>query len=169
MRKASFFMVLIVGAGIGMAAAETAVPAAPAASSDSFQAAGTAPCPAMGMGHKGWGMMRGPWEGRHWDGAGPMGPGCANPMFQNCPGFRHGFAGSMHPHAFFLAKKLVHAAFLALLLVNILLTILVGLDMAKRARFNGLWIAIVLIGGLPASAVYALFRIGDGIAEAKRA
>jgi p-aminobenzoyl-glutamate transporter AbgT len=68
----------------------------------------------------------------------------------------------------FIAHKLFKAAFLAMVLVNILLTILIGLDMAKRARFNGLWIAIVLVTGLPGSAVYALFRIGDSIAEVKK-
>ena len=49
----------------------------------------------------------------------------------------------------------------AMLIINILLTILVSLDMAKLNRFNGLWIPILLIAGIPATALYALFRIGD--------
>jgi hypothetical protein len=45
--------------------------------------------------------------------------------------------------------------------VNILLTILVFNDMKTRSSMNGLWIPIVLIGGLIAAIVYALFRKGD--------
>jgi p-aminobenzoyl-glutamate transporter AbgT len=67
-----------------------------------------------------------------------------------------------------MGHRLIHAAILAFLLLNILLTVLVSLDMAKRAKFNGLWIPILLIAGLPGSAVYAIFRLGDIVAEAKR-
>jgi hypothetical protein len=55
--------------------------------------------------------------------------------------------------------------FVALLLlvacVNILLTIIVCLDMAKMSAFNAIWIPITLIIGIPGTMLYALFRIGD--------
>jgi len=50
---------------------------------------------------------------------------------------------------------------LVLLTINILLTIIATLDMAKAKRFNGVWIPVVLIAGLPGAAIYALFRLGD--------
>jgi hypothetical protein len=56
--------------------------------------------------------------------------------------------------------------FLGILLwgiINILLTIIVSLDMTKSGRFNGLWIPLLLIAGIPVSIIYALFRIGDKI------
>ncbi|HMD68898.1 MAG TPA: hypothetical protein VKF42_08470 [Chitinivibrionales bacterium] len=164
MHKASMFLVLVVAAGVGITAAEVNPPLAPAQSRDSMQGPGSKMCPAMAG--KGCCMQQGQWPGRRWDG--PMaGPGF-NPMFQNGPGWRFNGPAGMHPHFMVKAHKLFHAALLAMVLVNILLTILVGLDMAKRSRFNGLWIAIVLVAGLPGSAVYALFRIGDGIAEVKK-
>jgi hypothetical protein len=52
---------------------------------------------------------------------------------------------------------------LGFILINILLTIIVSLDMARGGRFNGLWIPVVLLAGIPASIIYALFRIGDRI------
>jgi hypothetical protein len=60
-------------------------------------------------------------------------------------------AGVMFLFALFLAA------------VNILLTVIVTLDMKKRAAFNGLWIPLLLIAGIPASIIYALFRMGDTI------
>jgi|WetSurMetagenome_2_1015567.scaffolds.fasta_scaffold169278_2 hypothetical protein len=48
-------------------------------------------------------------------------------------------------------------------IINILLTIIVSLDMTKNGRFNGLWIPVLLIAGIPGSIIYALFRIGDKI------
>jgi hypothetical protein len=92
-----------------------------------------------------------------------MGPGCwaaqcadmgkenwprGRPCFMHCP-----------PPPFFFA----HAFLLLLLVVNILLTIIVSLDMARSGRFNGLWIPVLLLAGIPGSAIYALFRIGDKI------
>jgi hypothetical protein len=50
---------------------------------------------------------------------------------------------------------------LVLLTINVLLTIIATLDMIKSKRFNGVWIPVVLIAGLPGAAIYALFRIGD--------
>jgi hypothetical protein len=59
---------------------------------------------------------------------------------------------------------------LALLLINIILTILVSLDMANRHQFNGLWVPVLLLMGLPGTGLYALFRIGDNIlAKAQKA
>jgi hypothetical protein len=43
-------------------------------------------------------------------------------------------------------------------LLHILLTVLVFSDMQKRGSVNGLWIPVVLIGGLFAAMVYALMR-----------
>jgi hypothetical protein len=51
--------------------------------------------------------------------------------------------------------------FLAYATVNVLLTILVSMDMVRLGRFNGLWIPILLIVGIPGTIMYALFRIGD--------
>jgi hypothetical protein len=58
--------------------------------------------------------------------------------------------------------------FLGILLwgiINILLTVIVSLDMTKNGRFNGLWIPVLLIAGIPGSIIYALFRIGDKIPD----
>jgi len=49
------------------------------------------------------------------------------------------------------------------LVVNILLTLLVALDMTKSRRFNGLWIPLILLIGIPGTFMYALFRIGDNL------
>lgn len=54
-----------------------------------------------------------------------------------------------------------------LAVLNLLLTILVILDMTKTKRFNGLWIPLVLIVGIPCTALYALFRIGDNVKPAE--
>jgi hypothetical protein len=43
-------------------------------------------------------------------------------------------------------------------LLHILLTMLVFSDMQKRGSVNGLWVPVVLIGGLFAAMVYALMR-----------
>jgi hypothetical protein len=51
--------------------------------------------------------------------------------------------------------------------INVLLTIIVWMDMARRSRFVGLWIPVLLIAGIPGTALYALFRIGD-IAVARK-
>lgn len=71
----------------------------------------------------------------------------------------------MSPAHHHMLKKGMIACFVGLLLlcaiINILLTILVVLDMIKFGRFNGLWVPLTLIIGVPATALYALFRIGD--------
>ncbi|HUI93541.1 MAG TPA: hypothetical protein VLX68_14945 [Chitinivibrionales bacterium] len=65
-------------------------------------------------------------------------------------------------HGMYLRHVVMGLIFCAVvLIINILLTILVSLDMAKLNRFNGLWIPILLVAGIPATALYALFRIGD--------
>lgn len=163
MRKASMILVFIVGAGLAMASAQPNAPVCAGKAPDSMQAGKMCP----GMVGKGFGIHQGPWAGMRQDGPAACCPGF-NPMFQNGPGWRsHGPFG-MRPHHMFMARKMFKAAILGMVLVNVLLTILVGLDMAKRSRFNGLWIAILLIAGIPGSAVYALFRIGDSIAEVKK-
>lgn len=91
------------------------------------------------------------------------GPGCqemrggsripGGPHFMNqCRMCRH-----FRMHGFF---KLL---FLGMFILNILLTIIVSLDMVRVGRFNGLWIPVVLLAGIPGSIIYALFRIGDKI------
>ena len=98
---------------------------------------------------------------------GMMQPGCSEPEFagmekKNCPmwgsRFMHHHACCMHAVHAFLSVLL-----LGFLLINVLLTIIVSLDMARSGRFNGLWIPVVLLAGIPASMIYALFRIGDRI------
>jgi hypothetical protein len=90
---------------------------------------------------------------------GMMGPGNGAPQFAG-PWMGHqGFMGRhcpMHRHLFLLLLLIGG-------IVNILLTIIVSLDMARNNRFNGLWIPVLLIAGIPGSAIYALFRIGDKI------
>lgn len=49
------------------------------------------------------------------------------------------------------------------LTVNILFTVLVWRDMMRRGQFNGLWIPVLLLVGIPGTALYALFRIGDAV------
>ena len=60
-----------------------------------------------------------------------------------------------------LCCGILFLGFLLWCVVNILLTIIVSLDMARNGRFNGLWIPLLLIAGIPGSIIYALFRIGD--------
>ena len=64
------------------------------------------------------------------------------------------------PPPFFFAHAIL---FLLLVgcIVNLLLTVIVSLDMARNGRFNGLWIPVLLLVGIPGAAIYALFRIGD--------
>jgi hypothetical protein len=70
-----------------------------------------------------------------------------------------------HPmrHPMMLPAFICMFCFFAWLLINILLTILVSLDMARRRQFNGLWIPVLLLMGIPGTGLYALFRIGDNI------
>lgn len=67
-------------------------------------------------------------------------------------------------HHMFRSALLVLTCLFIFLLINILLTILVTLDMARRRQFTGLWIPVLLLMGIPGTALYALFRIGDLIA-----
>jgi hypothetical protein len=91
------------------------------------------------------------------------GPGCAEMRggnrFQGGPYFMNQCQQCRHfpMHGFF---KLL---FLGMFILNILLTIIVSLDMTRDGRFNGLWIPVVLIAGIPGSIIYALFRLGDKI------
>jgi hypothetical protein len=48
-------------------------------------------------------------------------------------------------------------------LINVLLTIIVSLDMARLGKFKGLWVPIILLAGIPGSIIYALLRIADSI------
>jgi hypothetical protein len=49
--------------------------------------------------------------------------------------------------------------FLTCALLHVLLTILVFNDMRKRNEMNGLWIPIILIGGVCTTVIYAIFRM----------
>jgi p-aminobenzoyl-glutamate transporter AbgT len=69
----------------------------------------------------------------------------------------------MHHHHVCCGHAFFKLLLLGFILINILLTIIVSLDMARIGRFNGLWIPVVLLAGIPASMIYALFRIGDRI------
>ena len=60
-----------------------------------------------------------------------------------------------------LAKLFALCAF-ACILINILLTIAVFNDMRARKEMNGLWIALVLIGGVCTALIYALLRNAGG-------
>jgi len=163
MRKLSLVLVFVVGTSMGISATESNASAVPSKASDSAQYSGGKMCGQMAG--KACCMQQGMMTGHEWGGMRGHGFG---PMFQNGMGWRmHGGAG-MHPRLMMMHHRLFHLALLALLCANILLTVLVGLDMTKRAKFNGLWIPILLIAGIPGSAVYALFRIGDSIADAKR-
>jgi hypothetical protein len=164
MNKLGLFLVFLVGATMGIAAAEANVAAPMAKAPDSAQFAGGKMCPQMAA--QGCCAQQGPWAGRGWNGM--MARQGFGPMFQNGQGCRANGACGMRPHFMVMGHRLIHAAILAFLLLNILLTVLVSLDMAKRAKFNGLWIPILLVAGMPGSAVYALFRLGDIVAEAKK-
>ena len=82
--------------------------------------------------------------------------------------------GTMYSHGRMMrhpmwAKAFFGMMFCIMLIINILLTSLVTMDMARNKRFNGLWIPILLVAGIPGTAIYALFRLGDIVAaqEAK--
>jgi hypothetical protein len=77
-----------------------------------------------------------------------------------------------YSHHLHMAKRALMMLCLCMMLmaavINVLLTILVTLDMSKGRHFNGLWIPLVLIAGVPATGLYALFRIGDHLSEEKK-
>jgi hypothetical protein len=81
-------------------------------------------------------------------GPGPMMAGC---MMQPCP-----------PFPIRRMAKACAGMFLLIVLLNILLSILVFNDMRKRNEVNGLWIPVVLIGGILSGIMYAIWRKGDG-------
>jgi hypothetical protein len=92
-----------------------------------------------------------------------------------CPGFGRTYQGMRGPRAMRCCPPLPHflalpfccgILFLGILLwgiINILLTVIISIDMTKNGSFNGLWIPILLIAGIPGSIIYALFRLGDKI------
>jgi hypothetical protein len=178
MRFSMLAPMIVVLVGIGVASAEVKTPGPEMKGQDSAMGAKCAmaqkACPKMA--EKNCGMEKGQMGEREEHENGQWGDreegerefaGCC-PM--NRPDHRWGVRAmaGMHTGPMFMVRKLVHLAFLVLLILNVLLTILVSLDMAKRAKFNGLWIPILLICGIPGTAIYALFRIGDNIADAKR-
>ena len=94
-----------------------------------------------------------------------MGPHCWAPMpGQQCgqwcgPQFprRHHFPAGRVFAGFFVLGLLLYSA------MNILLTIIVTRDMLRNKCFAGLWIPVILIAGIPGTALYALLRIADGV------
>ena len=48
-----------------------------------------------------------------------------------------------------------------LLVIHILLAVWVFMDIRKHGEGHGIFIALALLGGLPASILYALVRLGD--------
>jgi hypothetical protein len=67
-----------------------------------------------------------------------------------------GFLPRMLP--LFILAKMMAAAFLFCALLHILLTVLVFKDMRQAGDVNGLWIVVVLMGGLLATIAYALLK-----------
>lgn len=64
-------------------------------------------------------------------------------------------------------KRAVRFAILVVIFMNLMLTILVCQDMSRRGKFNGLWIPMLLVAGVPTAVIYGIFRIGDNLAEKK--
>lgn len=77
------------------------------------------------------------------------------PCCMHCPMMAH------HGLRHLIALKVLFLGLLLYGILNILLTIIVSLDMSKVGRFNGLWIPVTLLAGIPGSLIYALFRLGD--------
>lgn len=69
----------------------------------------------------------------------------------------------IHQHRY-LMHGFIKMLFLGFIIINVLLTVIVSLDMARIGQFNGLWVPVILITGIPGAAIYALFRIGNKIA-----
>jgi len=90
------------------------------------------------------------------------GPVCHSARFGDMEKGNRRMGRHFPPPPFFFASALL----LLLLvggIVNILLTVIVSLDMARNRCFKGLWIPVLLLVGIPGAAIYALFRIGDKI------
>jgi hypothetical protein len=106
---------------------------------------------------------------------GMMSAGCPDRGGLNEPCYMAGYSGFdkpprpfMGPEGFFMHHHPLPLPCLMLfglliIIVNILLTIITTLDMAKNKYFNGLWIPVMLIAGIPGAIIFALFRIGDKI------
>ena len=95
----------------------------------------------------------------------PMGPGCK--MGQECrmcpmPGMRLHGCMARHVH------RLMFLGLLIMGILYILLSIIVAMDMSRIGKFNGIWIAVTLLCGVPGTAIYAMFRIGDAIERVKQ-
>lgn len=87
-----------------------------------------------------------------------MGPQCG---MGPSPCMRMYCCAGRHEHRFLFFGLLVMG------ILNVLLTIIVAVDMSRIGKFNGIWIAVTLLCGVPGTAIYALFRIGDAIERAK--
>ena len=58
-------------------------------------------------------------------------------------------------------RGLVRLILLVGILCNILLSVWIFADIRKRGEGSGIFIALVLVAGIPAAIIYALVRIGD--------
>jgi Flp pilus assembly protein TadB len=84
-----------------------------------------------------------------------------DPEKQQCLRDRRFQYGQRHLRMIKLFLGFTFFVVLAVALINILLTILVFADMKKRNSFNGLWIPVILLGGVITIIGYALFRNTD--------
>ena len=62
---------------------------------------------------------------------------------------------------FWHACKAVKCIAMTLVTIHILLAVWVFLDIRKRGEGHGIFVALALLGGLPATILYALVRLGD--------
>jgi hypothetical protein len=167
---------LVVGAAAQSGSAVVAVK--PGAQKEMQKAPPAAPDKEVAQPQKAPGAMKPCWRAKQWRGKGappcmagrPEGKPCYMGSEARSPRMQRGERGHWPIHSCRALKAVGGMMFLGMLLcaaVNILLTILVTVDMARLGRFNGIWIPILLVAGLPGSVIYALFRIGDNLAETK--
>ena len=63
----------------------------------------------------------------------------------------------MNPHC----ARMLRCLFTILALIHIMLAVWVYTDIRKRGEGHGIFIVLALLGGIPATILYALVRIGD--------
>jgi hypothetical protein len=121
------------------------------------------PAAAPAPGHPGCPMMKqaqdqpGPGMGMRMEGKGMC------PMGMDRMPCRRAFCGPLGGFLPRCCACCVLAILAVVLFINVLLTVLVVRDMAVRNAMNGLWVPLLLVAGIPVTALYALFRIGDNL------
>ena len=88
-------------------------------------------------------------------GAPPATKMCGDQAHCLAPGARAGCP--LNPHCARLVRCLVSI----LALIHVMLAVWVYTDIRKRGEGHGIFIVLALLGGLPATILYALVRIGD--------